>query len=110
MFKNILHYQPYIGEVNQQPSLTVPDQTMSMRQILARHSRGLPISNGKEPIYHGEDDYIPDPRTLDLVDRQEYAEKLQETVKTYKQQAAEKAAEKAALKAAKQGNEVTAVE
>jgi len=59
------------------PSLTVPDQTMSIRTILERYSRGLPIG-GKTDMYYDEEDTMPDYRTLDLVDIQE----LQEEVKT----------------------------
>lgn len=55
------------------PSLTIPDQTMSIRTILDRHSRGLPIDGVKVPLYDEEDD-LPDWRTLDLSERQELAE------------------------------------
>lgn len=58
-------------EVNNLPSMTIPDQTMSVKTILERYTRGLPI-NGFEPIYD-EDDVLPDPRTLDLAERQELA-------------------------------------
>ena len=116
-FKNILHYTPFKGEVNNEPSLTVPDQTMSMRTILERHSRGLPFTDGKEPIYHGEDEFIPNPLSLDLVDRQEMAElrnKVAEikdkAAKDAAEKAAKDAAEKAAKDAAKQGGEADAVE
>lgn len=56
-----------------QPSLTVPDQTMSIRTILERYSRGLPIG-GRLDEYYDEEDDLPDPRTLDLAERQELAE------------------------------------
>ena len=55
------------------PSLTVPDQTMSIRTILERHSRGLPIG-GRVDLYYDEEDDLPDPRTLDLAERQELEE------------------------------------
>lgn len=58
-------------EKNDLPSLTIPDQTMSIRTILERYTRGLPI-NGFTPLYDEEDD-LPDPRTLDLAERQELA-------------------------------------
>lgn len=38
------------------PSQTMPDQTMSIPEILARYARGLPITQGKVPIYTGEED------------------------------------------------------
>lgn len=54
------------------PSLTVPDQTMSIRTILERYSRGLPVG-GRLDEYYDEEDDLPDPRTLDLAERQELA-------------------------------------
>ena len=59
------------------PSLTVPDQSMSIRTILERYSRGLPVG-GRLDEYYDEEDTMPDYRTLDLVDIQE----LQQQVKT----------------------------
>ena len=68
-------------EHNYSPSMTIPDQTLSIRQILERHSRGLPIEGWKVPIWDGEDNDLPDIRTLDLAERQElahlYAQELQ---------------------------------
>lgn len=58
------------------PSLTVPDMTMSIREILERHSRGLPLDGVRIPVYQDDEDYsdMPDPRYLDLAERQELKE------------------------------------
>lgn len=63
-------------ETNDEPSLTVPDQTMSIKEILTRFASGLPIGGQKEPLYDESEseEYLPDPRYMDLADRQEYAE------------------------------------
>jgi len=58
-------------EVNNEPSQTIPDQSMSVREILSRYASGMPLSNGKEQIYDGEDGDGIDPRRLDLAERQE---------------------------------------
>lgn len=63
------------GEMNTKPSRTVPDQTMGIREILSRYAQGLPVGV-KTPIYDGEENDLPDPRTLDLVDRAELAEAI----------------------------------
>lgn len=63
---------PSDGEKNFGPSQTVPDQTMSIKEILERYARGLPM-DGKVPIYEGEDGDGIDPRRLDLSERQEIA-------------------------------------
>jgi len=83
--KNSLNYdyKQELEEVNYLPSMTVPDQTMSIRNIVDRYTRGLPVT-GFTPVYDGEDYYMPDPRTLDLVERQELAEKIKQEVEGLK--------------------------
>lgn len=58
-----------------QPSLTLPDQTMSMREILSRFTRGIPME-GKVPVF--QDDYTPDPRKLDLTEIQAELDDIKE--------------------------------
>jgi hypothetical protein len=60
-----------------QPSQTIPDQTMSIKEILERYAKGLPIGGGLEPIYEEEDTLGINPKTLDLVDIQMIKEKNQ---------------------------------
>ncbi len=83
--KNSLNYNEFNKdhEVNNLPSLTIPDQNLSIRQIIDRYTRGLPVT-GFTPIYEGEDYDLPDPRTLDLVERQEMAERIKEEVASIK--------------------------
>ncbi len=79
-FKNILNYKPYEGIVNDEPSMTIPDETMSIREILHRHVRGLPI-DGKDPktaIWDDESNGV-NPKTLDLTEIQEYKENAQKS-------------------------------
>lgn len=64
-------------------SLTIPDQTLSIRQILERHSRGLPIEGWRTPIWDGEDNDLPDIRTLDLAERQELAHLYAQELENY---------------------------
>lgn len=56
-----------------QPSMTVPDQSMSIKTILERYARGLPVG-GRLDEYYDEEDTLPNPLTLDLAERQELAE------------------------------------
>jgi len=56
-----------------QPSVTVPDQSMSIKTILERYARGLPVG-GRLDEYYDEEDTLPNPLTLDLAERQELAE------------------------------------
>lgn len=67
------------GEKNGQPSLTIPDQALSMREILRRFANGMPLSVGKVPIYDEEND-LPDFSKMDLADREEYAEMYRQEI------------------------------
>lgn len=72
--KNSLNYQWQFDtkpEENNLPSMTVPDQTMSIREIMQRHVRGLSSNVSHTEIWDGEDNDLPDPRTLDLAEKQE---------------------------------------
>lgn len=45
-----------IGEVNNSPSMTEPDQCMSIKQIIERFAKGVSLTvNQYEPIYREED-------------------------------------------------------
>lgn len=66
-----------IREYTVTPSLTVPDQSMTIREILERYARGLPLEAGKVPIYHGEDNPTVDLNAMELTDRMDF---IQETM------------------------------
>lgn len=51
-----VHNRPKRYETTQQPSQTVPDQTMSMREILKRFTRGQKIDVGYNLPYMEESD------------------------------------------------------
>lgn len=89
-------------EVNEFPSETIPDQTMSMREILQRYARGLPLEGERVPMYSEDpENDLPDMRHLDLAEQQEireqYAEELKDLEKRLKKQKDSKS------KAGKQG-------
>lgn len=58
---------------NTKPSLTVPDQSMSVQEILTRYAQGLPLGGQRVPVFLGEDDPLQgvDIRTLDLSEQAE---------------------------------------
>jgi hypothetical protein len=66
-----------------QPSMTVPDQSMSIKTILERYSRGLPVG-GRLDEYYDEEDTLPNPLTLDLAERQELAEEYKNEINEIK--------------------------
>lgn len=58
-------------EMNDEPSLTIPDQTLTIKQIYDRFTRGLTLTpNQRNPVYNGDID-IPDYENMDLADREE---------------------------------------
>ncbi|QXP07947.1 MAG: hypothetical protein [Arizlama microvirus] len=78
-FKNTTnaHLFPKNYEVNTMPSETIPDQTMSMTEILRRFASGLPLGASKVEMYDGGEDDIYDginPATLDLAEKQQIAD------------------------------------
>jgi hypothetical protein len=66
-----------------QPSKTVPDQSMSIKTILERYARGLPVG-GRLDEYYDEEDTLPNPLTLDLAERQELAELYKQEINEIK--------------------------
>lgn len=76
---------PSPGKVFTQPSLTVPDQTMSIRTIMERYARGLPTENLKTPLYDVDElSQGVDLRKMDLVDIQEMSKAHKKTIGKHK--------------------------
>lgn len=67
-------YKPDEGEVNNEDSKTVPDDCLSLRQLLINHSRGINsnVSNN-EGIYSGDTEI---PVFMDINDKVEYQNEL----------------------------------
>lgn len=85
-YQTILDYnhesQQY--EENHQPSLTIPDQTMSIREIIDKYANGGVIETFN-PYYGEEEDFnelLPDFRKMDLADRQQLAEEFYNELNT----------------------------
>jgi hypothetical protein len=77
---------PTTGQVFTQPTLTIPDQTMSMRTIMERYARGLPFEDRKVPLFDVDElSTGVDLRKLDLVDIQEMSMEHKKTLKKHKE-------------------------
>lgn len=64
-------------EYNSLPSKTQPDELLTIREMLERHVRGLPVSSSAagEPMYYGDEfGYVPTREELDLSEIGEYRE------------------------------------
>lgn len=67
-------------EVNTLPSKTIPDQSLSLAEILRRFAVGLPVGGQRVPVYN-PDDFTPDLATLDLSERMDLLEENANRIK-----------------------------
>lgn len=97
---NLKIITPYMGsqakgEINEFPSLTIPDQSMSVREIIRRHSSGLSLNGLRVPEYDGETDPTGlngrDFRTLDLSEKHDLIRENRQHIKNLQTQAIENA-------------------
>jgi len=78
----------------------VPNMALSLEEILRRFTRGEPLEVGKEGQYDDGPEDLEKMAHADLVDREEFADKLKQTQKRYADQEKKKAeAERARLEA-----------
>lgn len=78
-------------EENNQPSQTVPDQTMSIREIIDRYANGGIIERF-EPYYGEEEDFnemLPDTYKMDLAEKQNYFEEFANEFKEWQEKPTE---------------------
>lgn len=117
-FKTLWNAQtfPRLKEkVRDSVSATIPDQTMSLEEILYRYRRGLSLDDAKVPIYHEDEEGnpidLPDLRRLDLAEIQELREDARRRYSALqdaynRHAAAEREKELQARKSAQQGSTV----
>lgn len=95
------------GEVNNSPSLTQPDDVLSIAEMLSNHVRGLPLNMSHEFDLDSNDgsvdEFIPDVNTMDMVERMEYAkQKLSEVEELRKKAKTESDSHKAKIREEKE--------
>ena len=90
------------GEINNLPSQTIPEQTLSVRELLVRYAKGLPLDGMKQPIWEGEDGDPIDPRRLDLAERQELEIQARQELAEIEERLKSKKVEKTTAKLSKE--------
>lgn len=83
----MLNYEPSVGEINNQPSMTVPDQALSLKEILRRYASGQPLDGMREGWFDDEND-LPDLNTLDFADREDLLAEMRAKVESLRQELA----------------------
>lgn len=72
------------GEVNELPSDTVPDQVLSIQQLLDRHRRGQKV-DGYTPVYESDTGIeLPDIRSLDLTELEDLKRDVAMVIKEHR--------------------------
>jgi len=73
--------------------LVVPNQAISLQEILERFTRGEPVAVGQDVSYHESDDDLEKIQYMDLTERDEFIAQQKETQKSYAKQEKRKKAE-----------------
>lgn len=84
-FTTPYNYTQEQGEVNNDPSETIPNETYTIRELLEKHTRGvLPHGIHREGIYDENASLdsldLPQTRQLDLVEQSQLIEQTKKTV------------------------------
>lgn len=79
------------GEVNNEPSKTVPEMTMSLDEILRRYTRGGEIAT-LTPSYQDHDDFDdgPDISKMDAPEKLQYALDIKSAIKRKQREMSER--------------------
>jgi len=88
----------YKGQGNFGESKTIPDQSMTLRELLIRYAKGLPLEGQKTPIWEGEEGFDIDPQKLDLAEIEELREKAETELKDINNRVKEEVEKKRAKK------------
>jgi len=81
------HLQPQrAGMALTMPSKTVPDQSLSLKQILSRYSRGQSLPSSGKAVFLEDDADLSKFKSLDMVEQQEIIEARRERLNQLKLQ------------------------
>lgn len=75
-----------VGEAGGRRRQTVPNQAMSLEEILQRFVRNEPLPIGRDALYHEGEDDLSKLDDLDLTEKKEYADKQRQVQREYKEQ------------------------
>lgn len=76
-----LNYQHKPNGKDYGKSSTVPDQSLTIRELIERAQRGYPLDAVRTPFYNGEDDDMPDIKNFDLTELHELRQWTNQKIK-----------------------------
>lgn len=84
-YKNQMNAHLFVdkGEINTQPSMTIPDQSMSVEELLYRYTHGQSLGGGRTAVYDSDSE-IEYPANWDKLDISEKHEFFMEKTKELK--------------------------
>lgn len=71
-------------DLGHQNSTTIPDQAVSIKQILAQHSRGMPLPAERAGQYFGDSDHVPDFEVMDKMEILDWKRENQDRIQELK--------------------------
>lgn len=86
-------------EISEKPSKTIPNMAMSIKEIVDRYRRGLPLTAGKVPIWDGDEGENPitppEWDKMDISERDEYIREQSRKLAAYQKKLRQEADQKA---------------
>lgn len=81
-------------EVNKLPSKTVPDETMTVSELVRRFNHGLPITGNVNGQFYGDEELMPDLKKMDLSEIHAMQKKVREDIAEIRERVAKARTEK----------------
>jgi hypothetical protein len=78
-FSYIVKQEEQEVKSSMEPSQTVPDMTLSLKELVERYTRGQSVATFT-PVYYGEDEEFADVSRMDPIERIEYARFIREKI------------------------------
>lgn len=84
-FKNSLNFNPLSAskETFSLPSMTVPDQTLSLKTLLERYTRGQSVATFK-PVYLGDEEEFAQFDSMDRLEKIDHLNNLKQQIDSYR--------------------------
>lgn len=75
-YNNLNHGQGY--EINVGDSMTLPDQSMTVQEIMRRYAMGLSLGGGRDPIYNEDQESLMNYEKMDKIEKIEVQRRYQQ--------------------------------